>query len=128
MISEDLASDIVSVKACPACGSSTRTVWRRDPDSNFPGGMLTIMACSHCGLGYLDPRMSVAALERLEATNAFYEFEGEDLTREILARPAMFAGIAGRVAGPRQTMLDVGCNRGLLLEAARRDRLGSGRC
>lgn len=53
------------VDKCPACGSSSRSVWHRGlVDSSFrtAPGRWTLQRCGNCGSGYLDPRPDANSL------------------------------------------------------------------
>jgi SAM-dependent methyltransferase len=113
--------DLEQVADCPGCGASRQTLRLEEPDALFPGGLLTLVECPECGLVYLNPRLTVAAIERLEDESDVYGYGDQELARQIEARRKLLRGIAEHASGRRRTMLDVGCNRGLLLEAARRE-------
>jgi SAM-dependent methyltransferase len=89
------------------------------PDTLFPTGTLELYECLQCGLAFLDPRMTFEAMQRLEDVSQTYAYDEDELEREIEARIGLVESLAAW--SPRRgTLLDVGCNRGLLLAAAER--------
>jgi SAM-dependent methyltransferase len=107
------------VRACPACGSNQQTSTLEHPDPLFPTGLLTLVSCERCGLVFLNPRLTRSAIARLEDRSPVYEMDAETARREIRAREKLLHSIADR-APVTGRLLDVGCNRGLLLRAAKR--------
>lgn len=113
-----MTSDIESVSACPLCGSAEQDDELQQPDALFPTGILRLVRCRGCGLVFLNPRLSRDAMLRLEDASPVYELRPEEVEREIQARIGLLRSFPKRESGGR--LLDVGCNRGLLLAAALR--------
>jgi 2-polyprenyl-3-methyl-5-hydroxy-6-metoxy-1,4-benzoquinol methylase len=111
--------DLEPVDNCPGCGSPRQRQILGEPDSLFPNGMLRIARCDDCGLAFLNPRMTRAAIIRLEDQSEVYELDAAEREREIDARVNMLRGFA-EWAPTSGRLLDVGCNRGWLLQAAQR--------
>jgi 2-polyprenyl-3-methyl-5-hydroxy-6-metoxy-1,4-benzoquinol methylase len=89
------------------------------PDENFPGGTLRLKQCTHCRTVFLNPRMTLTAIEALEDSSTVYDMGGEDAEEHISNLDGLLAALEADWV-PRGKLLDVGCNRGFLLEAARR--------
>lgn len=90
----------------------------------MPGG-LCIVRCERCSLVYLNPRLTPEAGGHLEGEGDFYEFSGQIVKERIETLFHMVAGFERFIPRcqrkrKRGRLLDVGCNRGFLLEAARR--------
>ena len=107
------------VDDCPLCGRPAAPPFLQQGDSLFPTGVLRLVQCSGCSLVFLNPRMTMDAIARLEDASEVYEFAAEDREREIEARMSLVRGLGGKGSSGR-TLLDVGCNRGFLLAAAKR--------
>jgi cyclopropane fatty-acyl-phospholipid synthase-like methyltransferase len=114
-------TSVEPVGACPLCESEELITVLEQADVLFPTGRLILRRCDACGLAFLDPRMTFEAMARLEEESETYDFDAERIRSEIDARVGLVETLA---VWPRhrRRLLDVGCNRGLLLAAA--ERLG----
>jgi SAM-dependent methyltransferase len=110
---------IATVDRCPSCGSRRQTEVREQPDGLFPTGKLRIVTCTDCGLVFLNPRMTEEAMAQLEDVSEVYVMDAATTEREIVARVELLRTLLARTPGSGR-LLDVGCNRGLLLRAAQR--------
>jgi hypothetical protein len=111
--------DIEPVTSCPVCGGHAQGLVLEQPDQLFPTGLLRVVRCTSCDAAFLNPRMSEAAIERLEDASEVYDLAPDEIEREIAARVPLVRSLGGYGLGYR-TLLDVGCNRGFLLAAAKR--------
>jgi SAM-dependent methyltransferase len=111
--------ETVTLAACPVCaGAQLRTV-ETVPDAYIP--LLVLQQCAQCGVTFLNPRLTPAAIVAIENESKVYDMSDEEAERTIsgpLTQVAHYLASFGRSAGHR--WLDIGCNRGLLLEAVRR--------
>jgi SAM-dependent methyltransferase len=107
------------VASCPVCGSGGQAVVLEEPNQIFPTGMLRLVRCDVCGLVFLNPRMTRDAMIEVENRSDVYSLDAEAIEREIEARVQLLNDL-GSFAPRRDRLLDIGCNRGLLLAAAQR--------
>ncbi len=100
--------------ACDLCGSIRHTVVYEMPDRRyFPDEFFTVVQCSVCGLGFVNPRPT------FEEILKYYppEYYQEEFTRDLeyharrYAREAAYLGEIEKRGGPR-SLLDVGCANG----------------
>jgi SAM-dependent methyltransferase len=114
-----ILAKIERVDVCPVCGGRQGATVLEQPDVLFPTGRLTLRSCADCNLVFLDPRMTFQAMARLEEESETYDFDEERTRAEIDARVGLVDALS---VWPRhrRRLLDVGCNRGLLLAAAER--------
>jgi 2-polyprenyl-3-methyl-5-hydroxy-6-metoxy-1,4-benzoquinol methylase len=116
----DMAADGTELlDACPVCATAERWAVLTASDANFPGGTLRLEQCPTCRIVFLNPRMTLAAIQALEDTSTVYDLMGQDAERQIANSDSLLAALEADVAS-HDNLLDVGCNRGFLLEAARR--------
>jgi SAM-dependent methyltransferase len=113
-----MATDIENVPACPLCESLEQDEVAREHDQLFPTGTLHLARCRSCGLVFLNPRLTHDAMVRLENESSVYELDEDALDAQIEARVHMLRSFPTTASEGR--MLDIGCNRGLLLRAAKR--------
>lgn len=111
--------DLEAVDRCPICHGDSQTPVLEQPDALFPGGVLLLVRCDECGAVFLNPRVTSEKMRRLEDDSEVYDFSPDDVEREVRARRGLIRTIGGFGYGYK-TLLDVGCNRGFLLAAARR--------
>jgi 2-polyprenyl-3-methyl-5-hydroxy-6-metoxy-1,4-benzoquinol methylase len=114
-----MSRDSECVDNCPVCRSGAQKEILKHPDPLFPGGVLTLVSCSDCDFVFLNPRLSQAALMRLEDRSEVYEMDALETSREIDARLDLLKWLTPFTTRIGR-LLDVGCNRGLLLQAAKR--------
>jgi 2-polyprenyl-3-methyl-5-hydroxy-6-metoxy-1,4-benzoquinol methylase len=108
-----------ALTACPVCAGQRAEFVLSHPDGYLPS--LRLHRCRQCDLIYLNPRLTLESILAVEAESEVYSFDrsvaeqwiAEDLTGWVV-RLERF------VSGPERRLLDIGCNRGLLMEAARR--------
>lgn len=117
----DGGSTLVPVSRCGVCGAvgADHLITHHEP---LLGAALDIVRCRTCGTAYLTPRLSDEALHRLEDDSTVYELAPGVAEQRIEVLGGMLAGFERFATGgtPIRRVLDIGCNRGLLLEAARR--------
>jgi len=121
----DLADQphLAPVDRCGVCAADGTAA---DPlltyDDPLVGGPLHVQRCRGCGTAYLAPRLADDALRRLEDGSTVYDLPADLVRQRINILCDMLRGFE-RFAPPGRPIrrvLDIGCNRGLLLEAARR--------
>lgn len=111
-----MATDVEPVVRCPVCGASEQEEVLRETDSLFPTGVLRLVRCGSCGIVLLNPRLTRDAMITLENASPVYELDDGELEAEVTARIALLKSLPTKTS--RVRMLDIGCNRGLLLLAA----------
>jgi SAM-dependent methyltransferase len=72
-----------------------------------------------CELVLLNPRLTARAIEKIEDASTFYGISPSEIDEHLRALDGMLGWLEASVTR-RGNLLDVGCNRGFLLEAARR--------
>lgn len=108
-----------TLRACPVCAESDSVLIFTHPDTYMSTGMLNIFRCNRCSMSYLNPRLTLDATTAVENESTVYELTPAEIEERLAALGEMVTGLAG-FATRRGRVLDIGCNRGLLLEAARR--------
>jgi len=113
---------LVPVTSCAVCGSSGAELVLEQPEGLMPGGLLSLYRCKSCSLVYLNPRLSNDGIEALENRSTVYEYTHEHVQGEIgkLEKMVRWLEVLAERPPERGRLLDVGCNRGMLLAAARR--------
>ncbi|QEL17475.1 class I SAM-dependent methyltransferase [Limnoglobus roseus] len=106
------------VSSCSVCGSADREALFTRHDGGI-GADLSLVRCRSCNLVYLAPRPSLAFIESLEGNSSVYLMPPDEMASKIRALNDMVAGLE-QFTTRRKRLVDIGCNRGLLLEAARR--------
>src|SRR5262249_24206832 len=114
-----LDSRPVEVPRCPVCGSTGSALVLRQADPLMPGEALALFQCPACSLVYLNPRISPSDVELIENQSSVYDSSAEVAEERIVKLQAMVTNLSV-FTKRRGRLLDIGCNRGLLLEAARR--------
>lgn len=114
-----MPADLEHVDHCPVCRSDRQREVLEEPDYLFPTGVLRLVACSQCGLVFLNPHLTLEAIVQLEDASDAYETDAVDTEREIKARVELLRGLT-RSSTETGRLLDVGCKRGLMLCAAQR--------
>ena len=100
---------------CNLCGSNRQTTIYEMPDARyFPDEYFTVVACDQCGLGFVNPRPTLAEIHKYYPAE-YYQWGGTDSFRRYLARrfttqAGFLKGLEAR-SGPRK-LLDVGCANG----------------
>jgi SAM-dependent methyltransferase len=111
--------ETVSLPACPVCaGAQLRTV-ETVPDAYIP--LLVLQQCAQCGVIFLNPRLTHESIIVIENASTVYDLT-DDEAEQIIAGSSTQAAqyLAGFARSGGRRWLDIGCNRGLLLEAVRR--------
>lgn len=108
-----------SLLACPICASTAARPVLRAADGFL--GELSLVNCCQCGIIYLNPRLAPESTTRIEDNSTVYDY-GPVATEQMIdvSFAALMRWLTPSVPSAQRRMLDVGCNRGLLLEAARR--------
>jgi 2-polyprenyl-3-methyl-5-hydroxy-6-metoxy-1,4-benzoquinol methylase len=108
-----------TLAACPLCGRPGAEPVLTQPDGYIP--LLHLYRCLRCRIIYLNPRLTLNSIVAIEDESEVYTFSNKQ-AEEWVAGP--FDGLCGYLEGFVKTqgrrMLDIGCNRGLLMESARR--------
>ncbi|HEV2351686.1 MAG TPA: class I SAM-dependent methyltransferase [Terriglobia bacterium] len=100
--------------ACNLCGSTRYTPVYEMPDTHYPADeFFTVVECNECGLGFLNPRPTLAEMQKYYPPR-YYE-EGFD--RNPGYHQKRYALEAGYLGPPAQStenrkLLDVGCANG----------------
>jgi len=105
--------------ACPLCGPSAGAVIRYDFDP------YRVVACSSCGLNYLSPRLTQAAILKLYKDEAYYNSnisgQGYDEYLELSGNWVKTFSLRLKQIAPYKSAgraLDIGCGPGYFLTAA----------
>jgi len=104
---------------CPMCGSAPGMTLRYDFDP------FRVVACNHCGLTFLSPRLTEEAILKLYSNEDYYvsEVSGQGYDEYLDVRPnwiKTFTRRINQIAKYQQPgkVLDIGCGPGFFLEAA----------
>ncbi len=107
---------------CPLCRAASPRRLRRFTRAPQWG----LVACERCGLAFLSPRPTQAALEQLYRAEAYFESGGEQGYASYQAQETSlrrtFRRLLGHVAAAGYSggsLLEVGCGYGFLLDEAR---------
>lgn len=94
---------------CNLCGADNPETLYEMPDVHYhPDECFTVVVCRECGLGYLNPRPSMAEMDRYYPAEFFNYFD--DSHRERYEREAQYVlRHSGKSSG---MILDVGCANG----------------
>jgi SAM-dependent methyltransferase len=104
---------------CPICGASAADTVLTHPDGYLPN--LHLQRCCQCQMIYLNPRLTLESIIAVEDESEVYSFDRETAERWINDSLTQWISFfEGYVRTPGRRLLDIGCNRGLLMEAARR--------
>lgn len=105
--------------SCPMCGSAPGTTLRHDFNP------FRVVACNNCGLTFLSPRLTEAAILKLYSNEEYYvsEVAGQGYDEYLEVRPnwvKTFTRRLNQIAKYQQPgkALDIGCGPGFFLEAA----------
>jgi SAM-dependent methyltransferase len=106
------------VGLCPVCAGArfSRVFSVDDP---FVTTNLTLERCLTCELVFLNPRLTERAIEKLEDASTVYDISPSEIDKHLRALDGLLEWLEASVTR-RGKLLDVGCNRGFVLEAARR--------
>lgn len=110
--------EVEALTACPLCNEAKAELVYTHPDLYIP--ILHLYRCRACQTIYLNPRLTLAAIVQVEAQSAVYDFSSAIAEEEIKASMGLIRWLETYQRTRTRCLLDIGCNRGLLLEAARR--------
>ena len=116
----------ITVQNCPLCGASSSQLFDQRTFRAYP---VENRLCTRCGLVYQSPRLSDQALEAFYAAEYRLAYQGSaGPTRKDLYVQEQRAGVLADflrrwLQEPAQpnTVLDIGCSSGLLLERLSKD-------
>ncbi len=116
----DMTASHTGADACQVCGSTDRRLYIRHHG-------MELFECAECGLIYLDPMPSAAAIDALYAdaydgTTSGYFAKVDSKLRRSRQRIRRLSRTINATAGPSHSsrrFLDVGANGGFMVEAAR---------
>lgn len=104
-----MTGDDLEYVRCNLCGADEAAPLYEMPDIHFhPDENFRVVQCRKCGLGYLNPRPSPAAMGRYYPS-AFYDYFDEGQVRRYAREAAYVEQYSARQGG---RLLDVGCARG----------------
>lgn len=108
-----------NVTSCPICNETKAEFVLAQPDNYIP--MLYLHRCCACQSIYLNPRLTLTSIATVEDQSEVYIYSPEVIEEKINGD---LTGIIRWLETYKRTqhrqLLDIGCNRGLLMEAARR--------
>ena len=104
---------------CPICSGSRFSRVFSAADGLVAPGKLTLERCTSCDLVVLNPRLTEGAIKKLEEASTVYDIEPGEVDEHLQALDGVLEKLEASVTR-RGHLLDIGCNRGFLLEAARR--------
>ncbi len=107
------------LRECPICSSTESTVTFTWPDPMISTSLLVLNRCSECAFTYLNPRLSLSVVAKLENSSEVYDYPADRVESTIHQLAGLIQFVEAYSTG-RGRLLDFGCNRGMLLEAARR--------
>jgi SAM-dependent methyltransferase len=101
--------------ACNLCGSTRLTPVYEIPDTRFfPDERFTVVECTHCGLGFVNPRPTFAEMAKYYAL-PYYQpppvSDFEDYQTRRYNTEARYLEAFDAKHGPRK-LLDIGCGNG----------------
>lgn len=100
--------------ACNLCGSERQTAIYQMPDKHYPREeRFTVVECGECGLGFVNPRPTLAEMGKYYPAEYYDERFEQDQERD-LRRYAAEAGYLREIEkrGSGKLLLDVGCANG----------------
>ena len=105
---------------CPVCGVLAPPPFLQVEDNYLE--QLQLRRCVYCHTVFLNPRLTPEAVVQVENASTVYDYTPEQIATVVGEQlPPVVRWIAGHGQSQGKRWLDIGCNRGLLLEAARRD-------
>lgn len=108
-------SSTVETVACNLCGSNRHTFVYEMPDRRFfPGELFKIVECPECGLGFVNPRPTIAEIHKYYPSQYFEQpatISHDRYLRRRFAEEAKYLRAMENGAGG-QRLLDVGCANG----------------
>ncbi len=114
-MTETAMADLENV-ACNLCGGRDFKPLYRKPDEFYlRDDWFQVVACKSCGLGFVNPRPTVMAIQRYYPGDYFtYHFKSDSARLSArYQRQATYLEAAGAAAGgPMPRLLDIGCANG----------------
>jgi SAM-dependent methyltransferase len=104
---------------CPICSESRFSRVFSVADPLFAPSKLTLERCTGCDLVVLNPRLAERAIKKLEEVSTVYDIRPDEVDERLRGLDGVLEWLEASVTR-RSHLLDIGCNRGFLLEAARR--------
>jgi SAM-dependent methyltransferase len=100
--------------ACDLCGSVNFTACYRKPDVLYhKNDWFTVVQCSDCGLGFVNPRPTPQSIDRYYPNTFFDYFEHDTAFHTSrYARESAFLKHLSPVGGRNLKLLDIGCANG----------------
>jgi SAM-dependent methyltransferase len=108
-----------TLHTCPVCRGTGSTPIFSYPEGYLAAGVLTVYRCDHCSIAYLNPRLTIASTIAVENESTVYDLTPAEIDDRLVGLDGTVSDLSS-FAPRRGRLLDMGCNRGLLLEAARR--------
>jgi 2-polyprenyl-3-methyl-5-hydroxy-6-metoxy-1,4-benzoquinol methylase len=103
---------------CNLCGSDRLNPLYTMPDMRFATpGLYTVVECSACGLGFINPRPTFAELPALYPSEFYERFEIVDQSGRYAREAKYIESVKG--SSKQRTLLDVGCATGGFLRYMR---------
>ena len=112
-------SETRPVGLCPVCSGARFARVFSVVDPLVAPTKLTLERCTTCDLVVLNPRLTERGIKRLEEASTVYDIEPDEIDEHLQALDGVLEKLEASVTR-RSRLLDIGCNRGFLLEAARR--------
>lgn len=110
---------VEQLTACPICQATGAELVLTQPDGYLPE--LRLHRCPGCQSIYLNPRLTADAIVAVENESEVYSFGREVAEAWITGGlTGLVTHLEGYLSTRGRHLLDIGCNRGLLMEAARR--------
>lgn len=108
-----------TLQACPMCQGTDSTLVLTQPEQYMAGGKLNVIRCNQCSTVYLNPRLTLDSTTAVEDESTVYELSATEIDERLAALGGLISYLSS-FAPRRGRVLDIGCNRGLMLEVARR--------
>ena len=105
----------MEIVACNLCGSTRHTPVYQMPDRRFfPKEIFTIVECDACGLGFVNPRPTIAEIQKYYPPKYFQQPATKSHDRYLRRRFAEEAKYLREMenGGSKRRLLDVGCANG----------------
>jgi SAM-dependent methyltransferase len=109
-----------ALEGCPICAYEATDLVLHHDDAVFPGGRLSLMKCSSCKSVFLNPRLTFDGVLAVEEASDVYDYSDQEIAATVSKLEEILEWLEQFVASRGRSLLDIGCNRGFLLEAARR--------
>lgn len=107
------------VELCPVCGEPKFVPVMTQPDADL--GTLEIVRCAFCNITFLSKRLQPEHMTTLEDTSDVYVFDETSIEQKLKGPYLELITWLEQLQPKHGQFLDIGCNRGFLLEAARRN-------